>query len=136
MAQFLDEGRLAPDELVISIVAERLEQRECKNGCLLDGFPRTLAQAQALDKMLEQHAAPINAVLWLSAPEEVLLRRLAGRGRSDDQPEAIRRRLKQYDEETKPLREYYQQRGILHKIDGVGSQDEVYGRIRAAIDKE
>jgi adenylate kinase len=138
---YMDRGSLVPDQLVVEIVGERLEQPDCKAGCLLDGFPRTLAQAQALDEYLSQHAGCIDFVLELRVDEQELIQRLLGRAqesdqpRSDDSPEAIPHRLEVYRSQTEPLLEYYRQRNLLHSIDGLGTPDEVFDRIRAAVDQ-
>jgi adenylate kinase len=137
----MDRGSLVPDQLVVEIVGDRLEQPDCKAGCLLDGFPRTLAQAQALDEYLSQHAGCIDFVLELRVDEQELIQRLLGRAqesdqpRSDDSPEAIPHRLEVYRSQTEPLLEYYRQRNLLHSIDGLGTPDEVFDRIRAAVDQ-
>jgi adenylate kinase len=138
---YMDRGSLVPDQLVVEIVGDRLEQPDCKAGCLLDGFPRTLAQAQALDEYLSQHAGCIDFVLELRVDEQELIQRLLGRAqesdqpRSDDSPEAIPHRLEVYRSQTEPLLEYYRQRNLLHSIDGLGTPDEVFDRIRAAVDQ-
>jgi adenylate kinase len=101
---------------------------------LLDGFPRTIAQAEALDAMLTARKTPLDVVLELAAPEEELFRRLAGRGRADDKPEVIRRRLVAYRDETSPLLDYYRRRSLLRSIDGLGSVEEIFARIRLVLD--
>jgi adenylate kinase len=139
-APFMDQGRLVPDALVVEIVGERLEQPDCERGCLLDGFPRTLAQAEALDEYLARHDNQIDVVLELRVDEQELVRRLLGRAeqtdqpRPDDSPQAIPRRLQVYREETQPLLDYYGQRGLLHTVDGTGTPDEVFARICAGVD--
>jgi adenylate kinase len=131
----MDEGRLVPDELIIEMVGRRLELADCARGSLLDGFPRTLAQAEALDRMLGERNMPLEGALELSVSEEVLVERLLGRGRSDDEPEVIRERLRIYRERTEPLLDYYRQQGILETIIGTGTPDEVFARIKAAVER-
>lgn len=132
---FMSQGQLVPDPLVLQIVGERLEQGDCHHGCLLDGFPRTLGQAKALDEFLQQRGAPISAVIELKVDEEEVVRRLAQRKRGDDTPEIIRRRMKSYWEQTAPLLDYYRKRNILYRINGVGTTDEVFERIKAVLDE-
>ena len=131
--KYMSSGALVPDEVVVGVVVERLD--EAKDGCLLDGFPRTIAQAEALDKVLAEKNAPLDVVLELAVPEEESFKRLASRGRADDQPEVIKRRLVAYREQTEPLVGYYTKAGILRKIDGMGTVEEIYGRIKAVLDE-
>jgi adenylate kinase len=134
-AAYMAAGQLVPDEIIVDIIRERLKQPECKKGYLLDGFPRTIAQAESLDAMLAGQGTPLDVVLELRVPEEELFRRLAGRGRADDTPEVIRQRLVAYREQTKPLLDYYGQRGSLQSIDGLGSVDEIFARAKAVLDE-
>ena len=132
--EYFQSGRLVPDELVEQIVFERLSQDDCQNGFLLDGFPRTVPQAENLDNWLVQNGLSLNAVLELNVTREELLDRLAQRGRQDDDREIVLERLKQYDQLTLPLTAYYQERGILHAIDGLGTTDEVFARVVQIVD--
>ena len=132
--QFMSAGRLVPDDLIVEIIAQRLKEPDCRDGYLLDGFPRTIAQAEALDTLLAERGTPLDVVLELQVPEEELFDRLAGRGRADDTPEVIRQRLVAYREQTQPLLEYYGRRGLLRSIDGLGSVDEVFERAKAVLD--
>jgi adenylate kinase len=132
--EYMVQGHLVPDELVERIVFERLSEPDCENGSIIDGFPRTVPQAVALDEWLGEHQEPLGVVIQIFVPLDELLRRLAGRGREDDHRAIVAERLKQFDELTRPLLEYYRDRGILHKIDGVGKTDEVFDRIMAAVE--
>jgi adenylate kinase len=132
--EYMAQGHLVPDELVERIVFERLSEPDCENGSIIDGFPRTVPQAEALDEWLVANQGPLSVVIQIFVPVDELLRRLAGRGREDDQRAIVAERLKQFDELTRPLLDYYRSRGILHKIDGVGKTDEVFDRIMAAVE--
>jgi len=132
---YMSAGQLVPDDLIIDLIEQRLQQPDCRKGYLLDGFPRTLAQAEALDALLRQCGTPLDVVLELHVPEEELFQRLAGRGRADDKPEVIRQRLVAYRKQTEPLLEYYAARGLLRTIDGLGTVDEVFDRARAVLDQ-
>lgn len=132
--QYMAAGQLVPDDIILAIVAERLSRPDCQDGYLLDGFPRTMAQAEGLDAMLADQASPLEAVLELQVPEAELFERLAGRARGDDQPEVIRQRLAAYREQTEPLLHYYAARGLLKSVDGVGPVDEIFNRAKAALD--
>lgn len=133
-------GELAPDELVADVVSARLQREDARRGFLLDGFPRTLRQLELLDRMLDR-AAGLDRVLLLEIPDEIAEGRLLGRAvtgdagelRSDDNREAIRRRLAVYRAEAAPLLAAYEKRGILTRVDGVGAPDEVFRRITAAL---
>jgi adenylate kinase len=133
--KYMSTGALVPDDVIVAIIAERLEQSDCQGGYLLDGFPRTIAQAEALDAMLAAKGTPLDAVLELQVPEDELFRRLAGRGRADDTPEVIRQRLAAYRKQTEPLLAYYRQRGLLKSIDGLGTVDEIFHRATDVLDK-
>jgi len=132
--QYMSSGRLVPDEIILDIIAERLAEPDCRAGYLLDGFPRTIAQAEALDRMLAEQNTPLDVVLRLDVPEEELFRRLAGRGRADDQPEVIRQRLVAYRRQTEPLLEYYGKAGLIRCVDGIGSVDDIFQRVKAVLD--
>ena len=135
---FVDAGQLVPGEIVIEAVRERMGRADIAKGCLLDGFPRTVMQAEALDKMLAAQDRSVSAAIQLKADQDELKRRLLTRqqqlGRTDDTPETIAHRLDIYAAATAPLVEYYGQRGQLSEIDGIGTQDEVFGRIRSILD--
>ena len=135
--RYMDSGALVPDEVIIGIVRERLCQDDTKAGFILDGFPRTVPQAEALTRLAEEQASCIEHVISIEVPEEELLQRLAGRrqieDRHDDAEEAIRHRLEVYHRETAPLIDYYRQRGLLRSIPGIGTIDEILQRITAVL---
>lgn len=131
---YMSAGQLVPDEIILAIIGQRLGEADCREGYLLDGFPRTMAQAEALDKLLQKSQTPLSAVLELQVPEEELFRRLAGRGRADDKPEVIRERLVAYRRQTQPLTEYYGKSGLLETIEGLGTVDRIFDRIKVLLD--
>ena len=133
--EYISAGKLVPDPLIIQIFSRHLATLDSNNNILFDGFPRTLAQAEALEQLLEDRGTPLEGVFYLQVAQEELLRRLAGRGREDDQVDVIRHRLEVFGKQTEPLIEHYEQLGLLHVIDGVGSEDEVFGRIQGAIEE-
>jgi adenylate kinase len=129
----MEAGELVPDDVVIGLIRERVGRTDADRGFILDGFPRTVEQARALDRLLEDGGAPIDAVVNLAVPEATLLGRLLGRaeqeGRSDDRPETIRERLRVYGEKNDPLVAFYEAAGLLTRVDGLGSIDDVAARI-------
>ncbi|MFA6235150.1 MAG: adenylate kinase [Bacteroidota bacterium] len=131
--RYSESGELVPDIVTNAMVRGRLLQDDCANGFLLDGFPRTPAQAEALDVMMPE-GTHIQVVLNMIVPVEELLKRLSTRGRQDDELDTIRRRLRIYVDTTEPLAEYYNKRGILRNIIGVGTIDDIAGRIVEAIE--
>lgn len=131
--RYMSAGNLVPDPIIIDLVGQRLDQPDCNAGCLLDGFPRTTGQAEALDAYLIGRGTPLDGVLELRVNEEILIQRLASRARVDDDPNVIRQRFVNYRERTEPLLDYYRERGLLATINGMGSPDEVFDRIRAAL---
>ena len=134
-----DAGQLVPDELMIDLIRERLEQDDVVDAFILDGFPRTMAQAEALDDMLREIERPITVVLQLDVPEEVCVERLSKRaqeeGRVDDTPDAIRMRLSLYRRETEPVIEHYRAQGNLVVIHGDRPVDEVFDEIQQALEQ-
>ena len=132
-AQYMNSGQLVPDELVVEIVDQRLQQQDCQNGYLLDGFPRTVPQADSLSELLQQRNTKLDLVLELNVAEEELIERLLQRKRPDDTRETIAERLQVYQKQTSPLLEYYSARGLLASIVGQGTPDEVYKRLREAL---
>lgn len=126
---YMDKGEYVPDEVTNDMVRDRLAQDDARDGFLLDGYPRTLAQVEALDGMLAELGSQLDAVLMLDVDFDVVVERLIARGaeqgRSDDNEETIRKRIEVYREQTTPLVEVYEQRGLLRRVDGMASIDEV-----------
>ena len=163
-AEFMNAGNLVPDEVVVGLIADRTESADCSAGFILDGFPRTLTQLEALEKMLEGKGQSLDRVISLEVPNSLLMERLCGRysckscgavmherdfeagsnkaclscgasdlyQRADDRPEAIEQRLRTFDAQTAPVKTRYDEMGLLTRIDGVGSPDEVFGRLKGA----
>jgi adenylate kinase len=162
--QYLERGKLVPDELICRVIEERLDSGEADDGFLLDGFPRTIGQAEMLEAALAERGRSLTAVLLIEAPDEEVIRRLSGRRtcvkaghvyhvefdppknegvcdqdgsrliqRDDDKPETIRNRLAVYHQQTEPLIEWYEDRGLLRRFDGARTPDEVHSRIRATL---
>jgi len=129
--EIMDRGELVPDDVMIGLVDERLQEPDSSHGFLLDGFPRTLEQVDALDDLLSPDA--VQLALNLDVPEDVVMERMLARGREDDSPDAIRKRLDLYEAQTAPLIHRYSDRGIALRVDGVGSEDEVTSRLVEAI---
>ncbi len=158
--EYMDKGQLVPDEIVLGMVEERLKQPDCEKGFILDGFPRTVPQAEALDKLLEKMGKKIDYAICIDVPDDELVKRLTGRRtckncgmmyhvifkppkeegkcdvcggelyqRADDNEETVRNRLKVYHEQTEPIIQFYEKKGVLHRIDGMGSIDEIFDRI-------
>jgi adenylate kinase len=156
----MDKGELVPDKIVLGLVEERVKQNDCKNGYILDGFPRNTAQAEALDKMLNDLRMPLDSALSVDVPKDDLMKRLTGRRtckncqqmyniysspakkdgvcdkcggelfqRGDDKEETIKKRLDVYDAQTAPLINYYKERGILKRVQGIGSIDEIFKNV-------
>ena len=130
---YMDKGDLVPDSLTTAMVKDRLQQGDVASGFLLDGYPRTTVQAEALDQILRELAAPLDVVLEMQADEDEIVARLLARGRSDDSEEVIRHRLKVYADQTAPIIAYYKNSGILRTIDGLGSVSEVTERAISAL---
>lgn len=129
----MDAGELVADDVVIGMIRERLEQPDTGNGFILDGFPRSLAQAEALDELLAEMGRPIEAVIHLEVDNEEIVQRLLARGRADDNEDVIRNRLQVFQNQTQPLIDYYRAQGKFAAVDGVGGIDEIYQRIEDAI---
>jgi len=164
--RYMDQGALVPDDLVLKMIEERLADPDAAKGFILDGFPRTLAQAEALRAMLERNHQALDGVLALVVPDQDIIKRISGRRtckncgamyhtifdpprnfnlcnkcngelyqREDDAEDTVKMRLEVYDTQTRPLLSYYQDRGLLSRIDGVGSLDDVHRRIQAAVEE-
>ncbi|MEX2138875.1 MAG: adenylate kinase [Pirellulales bacterium] len=131
----MNQGSLVPDSVIIEMVNQRLDDGGCDSGCLFDGFPRTVDQAQALDALLAERRQPLDVVIELAVDEDTLVGRLIGRGRDDDEPAVIRQRFRTYHQLTEPVLDYYRRRGILETVDGAGTPDEVFARIQEAVER-
>ncbi|MBU0529397.1 adenylate kinase [bacterium] len=131
--KFMDAGKLVPDELLLNMMENRLQQEDCKKGYLLDGFPRTIPQAEGLESILNKINQTIDYVISLTADETELVNRLVLRGkesgRSDDTEEVIRKRQQVYWRLTSPLSDFYRERKLLHEVDGLGTIPEITNRI-------
>jgi adenylate kinase len=162
--EYMDRGDLVPDEVIIGVIAARIESPEAADGFILDGFPRTTAQAEALDEAMERLGRELTAAILIEVSHEEVVRRLSGRRtcvkgghifhvdfdppkkegvcdicggqlvvRDDDKPDVVRRRLEQYHSKTEPLVSYYEEKGILRRVDGDHPPEEVSDRIRALL---
>ena len=137
----MDRGELVPDEIVIGIIAERLDQPDCADGAVFDGFPRTIAQAESLDAILAGRGRQIDRVIELKVRDEILIARVqqrirdGGPWRADDTPETLRYRLGVYYKSTTPLLSYYDRQGKLASVDGMAPIPEVTAAIAALIDR-
>jgi len=133
----MDCGNLVSDEILLGMLEERLAHADTGNGFILDGYPRNLAQAAALDKLLTRIGQPMDFAVQLEVPTDLLVERIAGRaraeGRADDSPESVRNRLDIYNCQTAPVIDFYRQHGQLTVVDGVGSLDDVFNRIVEAL---
>lgn len=137
----MDRGDLVPDEVIIGLVAERIEQPDCAKGFVLDGFPRTVAQAEALERMLAERGQRLDAVIELAVDEDALVARIqkriaeTGGARSDDNVETLRKRLAVYREQTAPVLDWYRQRGLLYTVDGMQSIEEVTRAVEQVLER-
>ena len=132
-ARSMDQGQLVPDPLIVGMVTRRLESPDCRNGCLLDGFPRTLPQAETLDDLLERRAMSVDGVIELAVPRDELVRRMLARKRADDDPAIFARRIESFEVQTAPLLAYYDRQGKLASVDGLGSAEDIFERVRGAV---
>jgi adenylate kinase len=138
--EYMDRGDLVPDDVMIDMVLERVGEADCADGFVLDGFPRTVPQAEALERRLGELGRPLGAVIGFEVGEDELRDRLAGRAEEqdraeDDDEDAIRRRLELFDQETAALLDFYDGRGLLVRVEAEGDPDEVAGRVAAAISR-
>ena len=136
----MDAGKLVSDDILLAMLEERLSQDDVKNGFILDGYPRNLAQADALDHLLAKIGQPLDAVVKLDVPSEAIIDRVKIRfeaeHRKDDNPEVVRDRLQIYAQETAPVADFFERRGKLQVIDGVGHLDDVTARVRSALSND
>jgi adenylate kinase len=142
----MDSGGLVSDEIVIGIISDRIEEPDCAKGFILDGFPRTVAQAQALDALLKKKHKELHAVIELLVDDGILLARIEGRARdtvaaggsvrADDNPESFKKRLAQYHEQTAPVSDYYKSIGGLRTVDGMAAIDEVTRQLDAIVTQD
>jgi adenylate kinase len=135
--EVMARGELVSDAILLGMLEDRFSRADTANGFILDGYPRNLAQADALDKLLARIGQPMDFAVQLEVPSELLVERIAGRakaeGRADDQPDAVRKRLQVYESQTAPVIDFHRQHGQLTVVDGVGGLDEVFTRIIEAI---
>ncbi len=135
--EVMARGELVSDAILLGMLESRCSQPDTSGGFILDGYPRNLAQAAALDGLLQRIGQPMDFAVQLDVPTELLVERIAGRaqaeGRADDSPDSVRTRLRVYDEQTAPVIDFYRQHGQLTVVDGVGSLDEVFTRIVEAV---
>jgi adenylate kinase len=135
--KYYDDGKLVPDSIILGMIKDELARPEAKDGAILDGFPRTAAQAELVDRTLAQRGQRLNHILLLDVTDEELVRRMRARaqveGRVDDSSEAIATRLQIYQRDTAPLIAHYGQRGIVHRVPGTGTVDQISGEIKRII---
>lgn len=129
----MDAGELVADGVVIGMIRERLDEADAQAGFILDGFPRSLTQAHALDDMLKELQRPVESVVHLQVDDEEIVERLLARGRADDNEEVIRNRLQVFANQTAPLIDYYQEQGKFTAVKGTGALDVIYARIKQAL---
>ena len=137
IAKCIDGGNLAADDFIMELVEDLLGESEYKHNCLFDGIPRTVVQAELLDELLRQRNEKIRVAIEIAVRGEELVKRIMERAkienRADDNPRSIRQRMEVYTRSTEPILEYYRDRGVLRSIDGLGTRDEVFDRIRSCI---
>lgn len=135
----MDRGELVPDDVMVEIIAERIARPDCARGFILDGFPRTIAQAEALEELLEKRGIRLDAVVEISVDEQILFERIEGRARetggarADDNAETLRKRLSVYRAQTAPLIDFYRRKGRLRTVDGMKTVEEVAAAIDGAL---
>ena len=133
--EIMEAGQLVSDEIMLGMIEQRLANNDAPKGFLLDGFPRTLGQAEALDALLAKLSQPLDVVLFLDMNYDEIMKRLLARKRADDNEETIRKRLQVYEAETTPLIRYYEARGNLHTVKGIGKIEEISERIFKILDE-
>jgi len=139
--EVMDRGDLVSDDIVVGIIADRLAEAECANGCILDGFPRTVAQAEALDQMIADKGLKLNHVISIEVDEKALFARIekraaeTGGARSDDNAETLKKRLGVYHEQTAPIIPYYRDKGLLKTVDGMQEIQQVSESLYAILDE-
>ena len=135
--EYMNKGELVPDDVILGIVEEKLASPDAAKGVIMDGFPRTIAQAEAVDDLLSARGSRVDKVVTFDVPDGELVIRMLGRaqvdGRSDDTPDTIRKRLEVYRSETAPLISYYKQHSVVTSIDATGTIDDVAGRVESAL---
>jgi len=135
----MDRGELVPDDIMIEIIADRIGRDDAAKGFILDGFPRTVAQAEALETLLDKHGMSLDAVIQIAVDEAALLSRIdkrareTGGARADDTPETLGKRLSVYRQQTAPVADHYRQKGMLSMVDGMGTMDEVSAAIAGVL---
>ena len=136
---YMDKGELVPDSVVIGIINDRTKEPDAQEGFMLDGFPRTVGQAEALSEMLKNEGVAIDAVVSIEVVDSEIIERILERqkkeGRDDDTEEVVKNRLGVYRSQTEPLKSYYESEGVLKEVDGMGSVDEVFGRIDRVLEQ-
>lgn len=136
---FMERGLLVPDDVILGLIGEVLASSAAAGGVIMDGFPRTIGQAEAVDEMLAARGADVTRVIVIDVPEDELIRRMLGRaaeeGRSDDTPETVRKRLAVYRDQTAPLIARYGTKGLVRRIDGTGGIPEIAARLDEALDR-
>jgi len=136
---YMDRGDLVPDDVIIGLLREVFGSQQAAQGVMMDGFPRTVAQAEAVDRLLAERKGKVDKVLFFDVPDEELMKRIAGRakaeGRADDNPESFRQRLVVYRQQTEPLVAFYRKRGNLVEIESVGTIPEIAAKVQAKVGK-
>ncbi|PLV60993.1 adenylate kinase [Brachyspira pilosicoli SP16] len=133
---YMDKGELVPDSLVIDMLFDRLKEDDCKKGFMLDGYPRTMEQAKELDKLLEKLNYKIDAIINLSVAENIIIKRLLNRGRSDDNEETIKNRIKVFESQSKPVLEYYKDKVYIIDVESLENEtpEDIYKKIKKGLD--
>jgi len=132
--EVMNRGELVSDDLLKEIVAERLTKPDCREGFILDGYPRTTRQAHDLEEILKARSLKLDAVLFIEVDEQELVMRLSKRGRADDNEQTIKNRLKVYESATRPVLDFYKEKKLLQKVNGIGSIDQIFVLIRNILD--